>query len=402
MPKFVEGFADKLVVPQGARDVQVFDDEMPGFGIRKFAGGKASYFVKFAVGTQQRRLTLGRVTRGNLKTMRLEASKILAKARLGQDIVAEKQAAATKPQAAALGMLVLRYLDARKADLRPRSYVEVERYLERYWAPLHSLAVESIRRADVVAVIDTIETNNGKVAADKARTALSTFFAWCIDRGTCETNPTLAIRARSSHEGRSRVLSESELVEVWRASLDDAYGRIVRLLILLGQRRREIGDLSWSEIVVSGDGTRIELPEQRTKNGRAHIVPLSAAAVQILPDRPGDILSRSVFGRTGDSGFTGWGPAKARLDERIAQARAAAGVRQPMKSWVLHDLRRSVVTHLGELRLAHPHVIEAIVNHVSGHKGGVAGVYNRASYLVERREALQRWAEHISTLVGAG
>ena len=82
MPKFVEGFADKLVVPAGAKDIQVFDDELPGFGIRKFASGATSYFVKFNVGSQQRRKTLGRIVKGNLKPMRLEASKVLAKARL--------------------------------------------------------------------------------------------------------------------------------------------------------------------------------------------------------------------------------------------------------------------------------------------------------------------------------
>jgi hypothetical protein len=96
MPKFTEGYADKLEVPAGARDVQVFDDELPGFGIRKFSKGHASYFVKYSVGSQQRRKTLGKVVRGNLKAMRLEASAILAKARLGTDVVGVAKAAAAR------------------------------------------------------------------------------------------------------------------------------------------------------------------------------------------------------------------------------------------------------------------------------------------------------------------
>ena len=96
MAKFTEGFADKLRVPEGARDVQAFDDELPGFGIRKFASGKAAYFVKFTIGTQQRRKTLGRAVRGNLRAMRLEASAILAKARLGTDVVAIARADAAR------------------------------------------------------------------------------------------------------------------------------------------------------------------------------------------------------------------------------------------------------------------------------------------------------------------
>ena len=108
MAKLIEGFADKMIVPAGARDAQAFDDELPGFGIRKFDSGKASYFVKFNVGQQQRRKTLGKVVRGNLKAMRLEASTVLAKARLGTDVVAQARAAAAK-STATLGDVVPRY-----------------------------------------------------------------------------------------------------------------------------------------------------------------------------------------------------------------------------------------------------------------------------------------------------
>jgi hypothetical protein len=130
VPKIFEGFADRLHVPDGARDVQVFDESLPGFGIRKFASGRACYFVKYAIGTQQRRLTLGKVVRGNLKAMRLEASKVLAKARLGTDAAAVKRAAATK-LVVALGQLIPRYLDERQSNWRPRYYVEVRRQLEK-------------------------------------------------------------------------------------------------------------------------------------------------------------------------------------------------------------------------------------------------------------------------------
>jgi Arm DNA-binding domain len=119
MPRFVEGFASHLVVPPGMRDIQVFDDDLPGFGIRKFASGKAAYFVKFNVGAQQRRLTLGAVVRGNLAAMRKQASAVLSKARLGQDAVAEKRAAVGK-HSALLGDTVRRYLTDREPKLRPR------------------------------------------------------------------------------------------------------------------------------------------------------------------------------------------------------------------------------------------------------------------------------------------
>ena len=153
MARLVEGFADRMIVPAGARDAQAFDDELPGFGIRKFDSGKASYFVKFNVGAQQRRKTLGKVVRGNLKAMRLEASTVLAKARLGTDVVAQARVAAAK-STARLGDLVPKYLSARESELRASSHTEVTRYLTRAWRPLHGHAIDAITRQNVVEVVE--------------------------------------------------------------------------------------------------------------------------------------------------------------------------------------------------------------------------------------------------------
>src|SRR5262249_1640545 len=94
-----------------------------------------------------------------------------------------------------------------------------------------------------------------------------------------------------------------------------------------------------------------------------------------------------------------WSKAKAELDDRIAAARSKAGVTDQMPVWRLHDLRRSFVTHVNENGFAHPHIVEAIVNHVSGHLAGVAGIYNKALYLFERRQALEAWGAHVAALV---
>lgn len=395
MPKFIEGFADKLIVPTGARDVQVFDDELPGFGIRKFARGHASYFVKFNVGHQQRRKTLGKVVRGNLKAMRLEASTVLAKARLGTDVVALAKAAATKTTVT-LGGLVPKYLQARESELRAKSHSEVSRYLKHAWQPLHSQTIDAITRQNVVTVVDDLARDSGKVAADRARMALSGLFGWAIDRGYLDTNPTLNVRARAQNRMRERVLTEPELLEVWNACQDDNHGRIVRLLILTGQRRAEIGNLGWPEI--SLEKRQVELPERRTKNGRSHVVPLSNEALAILEGIAAKDGRDLVFG-LGAGGFSGWSKAKSELNERIAEARKRAGIKKVMPAWTIHDLRRSFVTHVSERGFAPPHVVEAIVNHISGAKAGVAGVYNRAAYLVEKRQALELWGAHVAALI---
>jgi integrase len=392
MPKLKEGDAARLEVPDGARDIQVFDEELPGFGLRKFASGKASYFVKYSIGRQQRRLTLGPAIRGNCAEMRKRAELALARARVGQDTAKEKKVAADKGTLT-LGDLVPRYLKDREPKLRPRYFAEIKRQLERDYSALHARALETVTRRDVVTVVDTMATSQGEVAADRARTALSGLYAWAIERGYAESNPTLKIAPRAEKGGRTRVLSEAELVEVWTACRDDDYGRLVRLLLLTGQRRTEFGGLLWSEAQI--EKRQVELPEARTKNKRKHLVPLSSQALALLPDRrEGREL---VFGR-GETGFTGWTLAKAELDRRIAAAREAAGLK-PMAPWVLHDLRRSFVTHISETGIAQPHVVEAIVNHVSGHKAGVAGVYNHAAYLVEKRQALEMWGAHVAALI---
>ncbi len=396
--KLLEGTVERLVVPRGKRDIQIFDDALPGFGIRKFSSGKAFYFCKYNIGRKQRKMSLGPVVPGTLAAKRKLASEILSRARIGQDLAADKRAvrAAADRKELTLASLVEDYLEDCAGRLRASSHSQTARYLQRSWASLQAMPIGEISRANVVAALDEIAASRGNVAADRAKMALSGFFAWAIDRTHIETNPVQNISARSQSEGRSRVLAISELVEIWRACRDDDYGRIVRLLILLGQRKSEIGSLERSEI--DRDKQQIDLPAERTKNHRPHIVPLPAQALAILDAVPPREKRTHIFG-IGEGGFSGWSKAKGELDARIATARVGARVNESMSPWVLHDLRRSAVTHWHEMGFSQPHVVEAIVNHVSGHKAGVAGIYNKALYLPERREALQKWGDFFAAQI---
>jgi integrase len=405
MAKITEGFAQRIVVPAATdpkSGFQVFDDTLPGFGIRKFPNGKAVYFVKFNVGAQQRRHVLGSaLVRGALADARKEAARILFKARSGLDVVAEKRAAEAKARAVrdalknrkTMGSLVPIYLEKRRRALRPRTYLEVERHLIKHWSPLHQRDMQAITRSDVQRELEKLAINSGPRAADSARVSLAAFFMWAIDHPDqyVRANPAAGIKRVSVTTNRDRVLSEAELREVWQACLDDDYGRIVKLLVLTGQRKTEIGDLVWTEI--NEAQRQIELPGTRTKNKRFHIVPLSKEAIALLP--PPREEREHVFGRSANAGFSGWSKAKRELDGRIAAARKAAGIGWPMPSWTIHDLRRTFVTHVLEKGLAQPHVVEACVNHVSGHKAGVAGVYNRAVYSDEKRRTMRAWSDQI-------
>ncbi|MFY9835462.1 MAG: site-specific integrase [Xanthobacteraceae bacterium] len=168
----------------------------------------------------------------------------------------------------------------------------------------------------------------------------------------------------------------------------------MRLLILTGQRREEIGWLEWDEVDL--DRRVIALPPERTKNKRLHELPLSTQARAILERQPHRKGRDHIFG-IGNGGFSGWSDCKVHLDGAILDRRGRRA--KPMPDWRLHDLRRTAATGMAELGVQ-PHIIEAVLNHVSGHKAGVAGIYNRAKYADEMRSALQCWADHVEALVG--
>lgn len=180
------------------------------------------------------------------------------------------------------------------------------------------------------------------------------------------------------------MLSDAELKTIWAACAGDDYGAVLRLLMLTGQRAQEIGSLRWGEV----HDDQIVLPAERTKNSRAHIVPLSEPARAIV----GAFNNKGrthVFGRD-DTGFQGWSKAKEKIDARIAAVGA-------LPHWTPHDLRRTVATRMAELGVQ-PHVVEAVLNHASG-RSGVAGIYNRATYAREKRDALYLWAEHLLAVI---
>jgi integrase len=397
MVKLIESTVVTLKVPEGRRDVIVFDDALPGFGVRKFATGKTSYFVKYKLGTQQRKITLGRAVPGILADMRREAAKVLAQVKLGQDVAAKKKEAAVK-RSATIGSLVEVYVAERQLHLKPRTMEGILLHLRGHWAPLHGRAVEKLSRQDIVAGMDRIAEEHGRTAADRAKTSLSGFFAWCLDRGYCAANPVLGIKRRGANPSRSRVLSFDELADVWSACPAADYGKIVRLLLLSGQRRNEIANLQWHE--VNFEREEVTLPAERTKNSVVHVLPMSTQMLAILHQTDRIVGRDFVFGEGPNAGFQAWSRSKRVLDEEINTVRAARG-ENPIVQWQLHDLRRSFVTHMVEQKLAPPHIVEACVNHVSGHKGGVAGIYNRARYSDEKRAAFAAWGKLLSDYLRA-
>lgn len=334
------------------------------------------------------------MTLGTMKTLdggeaRKRARTALSKTHLGHDPQSEKAAArAPKPREMTLGDVVERYLPYAERKLKASTYSGIVLHLRKHWQPLHGRELQNLERRHVAAELGRIATTSGLYGANRSRAALSALFAWAIGEGLTDTNPVVGTNKATEEVARDRVLTGDELSLIGRHAGEGDYGAIVRLLILTGQRREEVGGMLWSEIDLEAAMWRIA--SERTKNARPHEVPLSQPAMDILGPRARLDERALVFGSRGP--FSGWSKAKAALD-----ARMAAEPRHVPTAWRLHDIRRTVATRMADLGVQ-PHVIEAVLNHISGHKAGVAGVYNRATYAAEKRRALDLWGAHVADL----
>jgi integrase len=375
-----------LELPAGKSDHVYFDDDIGGFGLRLREGGSRAWIYRYRIGRKQRSITLGNAKAVPLALARENAGRLEAKVRLGADPALDKQA--NKLAADNLThALIDEYLDARMAKWRPSSLRHVRRYLLEYAKPLHKLPITSISQRNVDKLLGDIAKASGDVSSNRLRAALAAFLTWVIKKGIRLPDGNVAsYTERRNEQSRERVLSNVELRNIWHALHDDDYSAIIKLLLLTGQRAAEIGSLRWDEVT----DDEISLPGTRTKNKRPHKIPLSTPAKAIIDKHR--ILGRTfVFGRDDSAGFQGWGVCKERLNARLTK------INEP---WVVHDLRRTAVTGMCELGVL-PHIVEAVINHISGHKGGVAGIYNRAAYDTEKRDALDRWAKHVLAIVGA-
>jgi integrase len=378
-----------LVLPGDKDDVIHFDDALPGFGFRlrrrsSDAPIKRTWIAQYRRGGATRRVKLGEGGVLTAETARLAARKLLAAVALGQDPQADRADRRAKDGFTLRGV-VDEYLAAKQPEVRAGTFVGIRRYLTAgYFRPLHAMAIDTITRKDIAARLVAITRENGTVTAARARVAINTFFVWAMQMGLVEHNPVVGTIQPKDSEGRTRVLIDAELAAVWRASDEyGEFGRIVRLLVLTGSRRVEVGGLRWSEL--DREAGTWTLPAARSKNGRAHTLPLPPAAWQIIDAVPRRVGRDHLFGLHAAKGFTTWWLGKAELDRRLGDSVAP---------FTLHDIRRTVATRMADLGVQ-PHVIEAVLNHYSGHRRGVAGIYNRSSYEREVKAALALWADHI-------
>ncbi|MCG2628301.1 site-specific integrase [Bradyrhizobium sp. WYCCWR 13023] len=385
-----------LKLEQGETDKIFFDDQIPSFGLRLREGGSRKFVLHYRIGGRQRRLTIGTPSTAlTLEVARQRANKALLDLGEGKDPAVEKamlkEGAKITFKSVAVDYLGVLEKRVEAGELKPRAYEQIETHLTKHFKPLDRLVLGSINRATIATRLREIGKERGLVAADRARSNLSTFFGWAIGEGICETNPVdgtnrqsgeYVERARSLIQMHGEKPNYDELIAVWKGAPENEYGKIVRLLILTLCRRDEIGSLERAEI--DKENRLIRLSGERTKNGREHIVPLSDPAMAILETIDEKKDRELVFG-WGKGGYSGWSKSKAELEEAVPSK----------KPWTLHDLRRTGRTGLGILGVA-PHVAEAVLNHLPPK---LTRTYDKNKYEKEKREALDLWAAHLMRLV---
>ena len=429
--KLTERKIETLAIEQHRKDRLIFDDAQRGLAVRVTASGGRTYLCQYSLHGQKWRIPLGSCAALSLSSAREAAAAVMGDVAKGMNpALVRKEAAKAEQAKRARDRLTLRVLidDWHRLHLASRrsSYAaEAVRALHSAFADALDSAAEDLDRTAIVRALDALtrrrtRRNGGadklKGAAMTGRTAAygRAAFAWAMKRGTVVANPFADLPVAKGVTKRERVLSDDEIAEIWRAagSVAAPYGIIIRLLILTGQRRGEVAGMNWREL--ADDLATWSMPGERTKNGAPHMVPLSALARDLLrallPEHEGDARkaiedrrTQGVLALPGALGtpFAGWSKAKAALDKAVVDARAkvAAGAKPtPLAPWSVHDLRRTVATGLQRLGVR-LEVTEAVLNHISGSRGGIAGVYQRHDWAAEKRAALNTWASHVLATV---
>jgi len=371
-----------------SKDTVYWDAGLPGFGVKVTPRSRKVFVVLYRIGgagSRLRKYTIGPYGRVTLQMARAEAQKVLAARLEGRDPATEKRESKRRMTADRVDDLIEVFIVQHVS--KTRKAAEISRLLRREvvsrWG---NRCVHAIGKRDIVELASEIAQRGTPMAANTLLKVIKTFLNWCVGRAVIDASPAEGVPLPGKEVARDRVLTNNELASVIRAArqIGGAYGGIVEMLALTGQRREEVAQMVGDEI--DFNSRTWTLPGSRTKNGKPHIVHLSEACIKLI--KRASRLGSYVFSISGVKPFQNFTNAKRALDE-------LSGV----TGWRLHDLRRTCVSGMARLGVP-PHVADKILNHQSGTISGVAAVYQRHHFLAERKLALERWGQYIETLVG--
>jgi integrase len=395
---------------------EVPDGEVRGMYLVIQPSGAKSYVLRYRHAGKPRKLTIGPVEMGLGEARKLAASARVAIATgkdpagektLGKAAVKEAAHEARRAKRDVVEAVVAEFVDKHvRRNNKPSTGREYERLLEKeITTPWRGRRLADISRRDVNMLLDDVVARGAPIGANRILAILRKFCKWAVSREIIERSPVDGVLARSTETPRDRVLDDHELRVVWLAadSLGWPFNAIVRLLILTGARRSEVAGMAWAEVDL--EKKLWSLPASRAKNKRAHSLPLSSAAIDILKslphiENPNGLIFPAGFTRQrtrGPVSVSGFSAPKVRLGRAIANLAEADGS-PPLAQFGFHDLRRSAASGMAKLGVD-LHVIERCLNHASGTFGGVLGIYQKHKFEDAMQRAMDAWGAHVERLV---
>lgn len=362
----------KSLKPQANRYI-VYDAALPGFGIRVAESGAKTWVVLTRLSGKRKRITIGRYPAVSLTAARETARQTMADIHHGRFETHQSD---------------MMFVDAleewyQREQRANKSFRQVEQAIRLHVVPyLKNKKLSDVSKSDLMKVIDRIADQGKTTQANRTRAFIKRFFSWALERDLLQASPAASLPKAGVEISRDRVLSRDELVSVWNAAgvIGYPFGPLLKLLILTAQRRDEVAQMRWSEIDL--ERTRWVISKERAKNGKAHVVHLSEAALSLIKSIPKHGDSDLVFTTTGTTPVSGFSVAKKNID-----------MLSKVSDWRLHDLRRTAATLMADDLGIAPAVVDRILNHVSGTVRGVAAIYQRGELLDARAQALNAFSQ---------
>ena len=376
---FTDAWLRKLKPPVQREDFR--DRGTRGLQLRSSPSGVKTFSFVFRLGSKMGRATLGKYPDVDLKFARTKADEFRKLVSQGVDPRSEKRTK-RRLQEMTVELMVHEFIQT-YAKPKNSSWKQAESNLRLYLSNFYGTQpISEVTRADIHQILDDLIARNKQTAANRALAHIRKFFGWLVERGYLNHSPADHIKPRHKESERDRVLSDAEIKAIWNAAeaMSGPYSAWLKLLLLCGQRRVETASMRRSQII---DGSW-HLSATDTKNKQPHIIPLPNQAQRLvdqLIEKEGNFLIKS--GRNGDRPVNGFSKAKLQMDR-------LSGV----QNWKFHDLRRTVATNLTKLGIDRL-ILQKIINHS---ERGVTQIYDRYSYMDEKREALQKWADRLDEI----
>jgi len=379
----------EAVKPPAAGQIDCWDRKTSGFGLRVSMGGTKTWIVRYRQDGSRRRYLLGRFPQVSLADARQAARRYLGEVATGKDPAAERAQAKAEPTFAELATL---YLERHAAlHNKPRTVAEATRILRADILPVWGQRkISSIGRKDIIALLDDIVARGAPIEANRVRALLSVMFGFALDRELVDAHPAYRIRRPAPEHSRDRVLSDDEIRQFWQA-LENEPLRVAagfKLALLTAARSSEVFGMTWSEVDL--DGGWWTLPAERSKNGKAHRIPLVASALTLLRALQNESKGCELVIRPGKLGRGSWRPLRCPRNW-LADIRRSAG----LAHFTTHDLRRTVASKMTELGIPRL-TVSKLLNHA---EAGVTHVYDRHTYDAEKRAALLKWERRLTEIV---